>query len=108
MVLMKILLFGQGGQVGWELERSLSVLGDVTVVGSKSTHLCGNLENLAGIAETVRSVKPDVIVNAAAKTAVDQVESEVESARLVNALAPQVLAEEAKAIGALIVHYSTD
>lgn len=105
---MKILVFGKAGQVGWELERSLAVLGEVVVLGSRSADYCGNFENLAGIAESVRSIKPDVIVNAAAKTAVDKVESEYDAAHIVNALAPEVLAKEAKKLGALFVHYSTD
>ncbi len=105
---MNILLFGKNGQVGWELERSLAVLGRVTVVGSQSESMCGNFENLAGIARTVQAVKPDVIVNAAAHTGVDKIESEVELAHTVNALAPEVLAKEAKKLDALLVHYSTD
>lgn len=105
---MKILLFGKGGQVGWELQRSLSVLGEVIALDSDSQNLCGDFNNLAGIAETVRAVKPDVIVNAAAHTAVDKAESEAELVRTINALAPGVLAQEAVSIGACLVHYSTD
>ncbi|WP_210544254.1 dTDP-4-dehydrorhamnose reductase [Rhodoferax sp. PAMC 29310] len=109
---MKILLFGRGGQVGWELQRSLSVLGEVVAVDFDPAHnpdgLCGDFSNLAGLAETVQRVKPDVIVNAAAHTAVDKAESEPEFARTLNALAPGVLAEQAKALGAWLVHYSTD
>ena len=109
---MKILLFGRGGQVGWELQRSLSVLGEVVAVDFDPAHnpdgLCGDFSNLAGLAETVQRVQPDVIVNAAAHTAVDKAESEPEFARTLNALAPGVLAEQAKALGAWLVHYSTD
>jgi dTDP-4-dehydrorhamnose reductase len=109
---MKILLFGRGGQVGWELQRSLSVLGEVVAVDFDPAHnpdgLCGDFSNLSGLAETVQRVKPDVIVNAAAHTAVDKAESEPEFARTLNALAPGVLAEQAKALGAWLVHYSTD
>lgn len=109
---MKILLLGRGGQVGWELQRSLSVLGKLVSLDSDSTRnvqgLCGDFTNLAGLAETVRRVQPDVIVNAAAHTAVDKAESEPELARLINALAPGVLAQEATKIGAWLVHYSTD
>ncbi len=109
---MKILLLGRGGQVGWELQRSLSVLGELVALGSDSAHnmqgLCGDFTNLAGLAETVRRVQPHVIVNAAAHTAVDKAESEPELARLINALAPGVLAQEATKIGAWLVHYSTD
>jgi len=105
---MKILLFGKGGQVGWELQRSLSILGQVIALDSDSQNLCGDFTNLAGIAETVRAVKPDVIVNAAAHTAVDKAESEADLVRTINALAPGVLAREAASIGACLVHYSTD
>ncbi|MFZ7338337.1 dTDP-4-dehydrorhamnose reductase, partial [Comamonas jiangduensis] len=105
---MKILLFGCNGQVGWELQRSLAVLGEVVALGRDSTALCGDLANPEGIAATVRAVAPDVIVNAAAHTAVDQAEREVELARLFNATTPGVLAREAHALNALLVHYSTD
>lgn len=109
---MKILLFGRGGQVGWELQRSLSVLGELVALDFDPTHnpdqLCGDFSNLAGLAETVRRVAPDVIVNAAAHTAVDKAEAEPEFARTLNALAPGVLATEAQKLGAWLVHYSTD
>jgi dTDP-4-dehydrorhamnose reductase len=105
---MKILLFGKGGQVGWELQRSLTPLGDVIALDTDSTKLCGDFTDLAGLAATVRTVMPDVIVNAAAHTAVDKAESEPELARTINATAPGVLADEAKYINALLVHYSTD
>ena len=105
---MKILLLGKNGQVGWELQRSLAPLGEVVAVGREEGGLCGNLANLDGLAATVRQVAPDVIVNAAAYTAVDRAESEVELCRTVNALAPGVLAAEAARSGALLVHYSTD
>ncbi len=105
---MKILLFGKAGQVGWELERSLAVLGEVTVLGSKSQNMCGDFKNLTGIRQSIQQIRPDVIVNAAAQTAVDKMESESELAHLVNAQAPAVIAEEAKKLQALMVHYSTD
>ena len=105
---MKILLLGCNGQVGWELQRSLTVLGEVTALGRDSMVLCGDLANPEGIAATVRAVAPDVIVNAAAHTAVDKAESEPELARTLNALAPGVLADEAQKLGAWLVHYSTD
>ena len=106
---MKILLFGKNGQVGWELQRSLAPLGELVALGSFGhAGLCGDLSDLAGLAETVFKVKPDVIVNAAAYTAVDKAESEPEQARLINALAPGVLADEAQKLGAWFVHYSTD
>jgi dTDP-4-dehydrorhamnose reductase len=105
---MKILLLGKNGQVGWELQRSLAPLGDVVALDSKSTHLCGDLANLEGLAATVHQVQPQVIVNAAAHTAVDKAESEHALAHTVNALAPGVLAQEAAKLGAWLVHYSTD
>ncbi|MDD0817021.1 dTDP-4-dehydrorhamnose reductase [Curvibacter sp. HBC28] len=103
-----ILLFGKGGQVGWELQRALSVLGPVTAVDFDSTEHCGDFSNLAGLADTIRAVRPQVIVNAAAHTAVDKAESEPDFARTLNALAPGVLAEEGARLGASLIHYSTD
>ena len=106
---MRILLFGKGGQVGWELQRSLAPLGQVIALDHDSAEgLCGDFTNLDGLAETVRRVAPDVIVNAAAYTAVDKAETEADLARTINALAPGVLAEEAEKLGAWLVHYSTD
>lgn len=105
---LKILLFGKDGQVGWELQRSLAVLGDLVALGRDSTSYCGDLANLTGLANTIQQIQPDVIVNAAAYTAVDKAESEPELARTINALAPQVLAKQAARCGALLVHYSTD
>jgi dTDP-4-dehydrorhamnose reductase len=106
---MKILLLGKNGQVGWELQRSLAVLGEVVALDRRGAgSLCGDLSDLAGLAQTVRSVQPQVIVNAAAHTAVDKAESEAELARTLNALAPGVLAREAAQLGAWLVHYSTD
>jgi dTDP-4-dehydrorhamnose reductase len=105
---MKILLLGKNGQVGWELQRSLAPLGELVALDRHSTELCGDLANLAGISATVRQVRPDVIVNAAAYTAVDKAESDVATAHLVNAEAPGALAEAASAVGAWLVHYSTD
>ena len=105
---MKILLFGKGGQVGWELQRSLAPLGELVALDNDSQPLCGDFTNLQGIAQTIRAVAPDIIVNAAAHTAVDKAESEPEFCRTLNALAPGVLALEAKRSGAWLVHYSTD
>ena len=109
---MKILLFGRTGQVGWELQRALGVLGEVVALDSDAAQnpqqLCGDFTNLQGLAQTVQAVQPDVIVNAAAHTAVDKAESEPELARQINALAPAVLAQAAIKTGALLVHYSTD
>ncbi|MFT3778224.1 MAG: dTDP-4-dehydrorhamnose reductase [Ottowia sp.] len=106
---MTILLLGQNGQVGWELRRSLAPLGELVALGRHgAAGLCGDLSDLDGLAATVRAVRPAVIVNAAAHTAVDRAESEPELARRLNAEAPAVLAREAAACGALLVHYGTD
>jgi dTDP-4-dehydrorhamnose reductase len=109
---MKILLLGTDGQVGWELQRSLAPLGELVVMGlDRATNpggLSGDFTQLDALAHTVRTVRPDVIVNAAAHTAVDKAESEPDFARLLNATAPGVLAEEAQRLGAWLVHYSTD
>ena len=104
----RILLLGAQGQVGWELRRSLAPLGDVIALDRHSTDFCGDISNLAGLAETVQRVAPHVIVNAAAYTAVDTAEAEPNLANILNALAPGVLAQEASKLGALLVHYSTD
>ncbi|AIR67137.1 dTDP-4-dehydrorhamnose reductase [Cedecea neteri] len=105
---MNILLFGKTGQVGWELQRALAPLGNVTALDVRSEEFCGDFSNPAGIAETVRRIKPDVIVNAAAHTAVDKAESEPELAQLLNATSVEAIAKEAAKIGAWVVHYSTD
>ncbi|HPU79541.1 dTDP-4-dehydrorhamnose reductase [Accumulibacter sp.] len=106
---MNILLFGKGGQVGWELQRSLAPLGRIVALDWQTEgRLCGDFTDLAGLAACVRAVAPDVVVNAAAHTAVDQAESEPERARTINALAPGVLAAEATRLNAWLVHYSTD
>ena len=105
---MKILLLGKNGQVGWELQRSLQPLGELIALDRNSSPLCGDLLQPAALAEAVRAVAPDVIVNAAAYTAVDKAESDVDAARTINADAVGVLAREAKALGAWLVHYSTD
>ncbi len=105
---MKILLLGKNGQVGWELQRSLAPLGELIALDRHSTEQCGDISKLAELADTVRNVRPDVIVNAAAHTAVDKAESEPELAHTLNALAPEVLAMEAAKLGAWLVHYSTD
>jgi dTDP-4-dehydrorhamnose reductase len=105
---MKILLFGKSGQVGWELQRSLAPLGEVVALDFDSQDLCGDFSKPEMLAQTIRAVAPDVIVNAAAHTAVDKAENEPELVRTLNALAPAVLAQEAAKSGALLVHYSTD
>jgi len=105
---MKILLFGCNGQVGWELQRALAPLGDLLAVDFDSKDLAADFTRPNELAATVRAVRPDVIVNAAAHTAVDKAEGEPALANTVNAEAPGVLAREAAATNAWLVHYSTD
>jgi len=106
---MKILLFGKNGQVGWELQRALAPLGELIALDRHADDgLCGDLANLKGLADTIDRLKPDVIVNAAAYTAVDKAESEPVPAHTVNALASEVMAQAARRSGAWLVHYSTD
>lgn len=105
---MNILLFGKTGQVGWELQRALAPLGKVIALDVHTQEYCGDFSNPEGVAETVRRIKPDVIVNAAAHTAVDKAESERDFAQLLNATSVEAIAKEAAAIGAWLVHYSTD
>lgn len=110
---MRILLLGKNGQVGWELQRALGVLGEVVAldrhrVDTAYGELAGDLSDLESLRATIRAVAPQVIVNAAAYTAVDKAESERELAHTVNALASEVMAQEAKRLDAWLVHYSTD
>ncbi len=105
---MKILLFGKNGQVGWELQRSLAPLGEIVALDRHDQTFCGDLANPEGLRDTVRQIRPDVIVNAAAYTAVDKAESDSSTAHAINAVAPEVLAQAATAVGAWLVHYSTD
>ena len=101
---VRLLLLGARGQVGWELARALAPLGEV-MARDRSTV---DLSDLDGARGTIRSAKPDVIVNAAAYTDVERAESETSMAWRINGEAPRVLAEEARRTGALLVHYSTD
>jgi dTDP-4-dehydrorhamnose reductase len=106
---MKILLLGMNGQVGWELQRSLAPLGELVALDFDSPGpLSADFTVPESLAATVHAVAPRIIVNAAAHTAVDKAESEPELARVINATAPGVLAREAAALGAWLVHYSTD
>ena len=102
---MKLLLLGKNGQVGWELQRSLAPLGEVIALDRQTG---GDISDLSVLANTIRRIRPDVIVNAAAHTAVDKAESEPDLVLRLNAEAPEVMALEAKSLGALLVHYSTD
>ena len=101
---MRILLTGKNGQIGWELNRSLSTLGTVYAMGRDQIDL-SQPETLGSI---IQEIKPDIIINAAAYTAVDKAESEPELAMTVNGIAPGMIAQEAKKIGAGMIHYSTD
>lgn len=101
---MKILLLGAKGQVGWELQRSLATLGELKACDRRAA----NLEDFDHLQNTVREFSPDVIVNAAAYTAVDKGETESDKAYRINAEAVGVLAQEAKQLNAWLVHYSTD
>lgn len=106
---MKILLLGKNGQVGWELQRALAPLGHVVALDREGADgLRGDLETLDALAHTVRKAAPDVIVYAAAYTAVDKAETDVARAHRINAEAVGVLATEAARLDALLVHYSTD
>ena len=101
---MKILLTGKNGQVGWELQRTLAPLGQVVAVDRQML----DLSKPDSIRSVIREVKPDLIVNPAAYTAVDKAESEPELAMAVNGIAPGIMAEEARKLGAAMIHYSTD
>jgi len=106
---MKILLLGKNGQVGWELQRALAPLGDLVACDFDTpAPLTADFSHPESLAALVAAVQPDVIVNAAAHTAVDKAESEPDLAQALNATAPAVLACEAAARGAWLVHYSTD
>jgi dTDP-4-dehydrorhamnose reductase len=100
----KILQIGTKGQVGWELLRTCSPLGELIGLDYPTVDLSVS----AGLRELIRNTKPDIIINAAAYTNVDKAEIEPEAARAINAIGPGVLAEEAKKINAVLVHYSTD
>ena len=101
---MKILLFGKEGQVGWELQRSLSPLGQLIAVGRQEV----DMEDLDGLSQCIHQNQPDIVVNAAAYTAVDKAESEPAKAHRVNAEAVSVLADETRKQNAWLVHFSTD
>ncbi len=106
---MKILLLGKNGQVGWELQRALTPLGELIALDRHAEQgLCGDLSQLSALQSTLTQLKPDLIVNAAAYTAVDKAESEPDVAHTINALACGVMAEAAQRTGACLIHYSTD
>ncbi|MBI5270248.1 MAG: dTDP-4-dehydrorhamnose reductase [Burkholderiales bacterium] len=105
---MKILLLGKDGQLGWELQRALAPLGELVAAGRRGDGPVADLAQPESLVALVRAVQPAIIVNAAAHTAVDRAESEPGLAQALNADAPGVLAREAAALGATLVHYSTD
>lgn len=105
---MKILLLGKNGQVGWELQRALATLGRLIALDRHHHSFCGDLANPQGLVQTIRQLAPNVIVNAAAFTAVDMAESQPELAFLINKETVAVLAQEMAALGGWFIHYSTD
>ncbi|MFW2175817.1 dTDP-4-dehydrorhamnose reductase [Acinetobacter guillouiae] len=107
---MKILLLGKNGQVGWELQRALQPLGEVVALdrAANENNLIGDLADFDQIEYAIKKIKPDVVVNAAAYTAVDKAESDQENADLINHLAVKNLAEICNNLNCLLIHYSTD
>ena len=106
---LNILLLGKNGQIGWELQRSLAPLGTVTALDRFGQGgLCGDISNMDGLRHTIDTVKPDILVNAAAYTAVDRAEDKSEQVFRLNTEAPAVMAEAMEALGGCLVHYSTD
>jgi dTDP-4-dehydrorhamnose reductase len=106
---MKILLLGKNGQIGWELQRALAPLGELVALDRAGANdLAGDLGQPGAIMQTALALRPDVIVNAAAYTAVDKAESEAQLARTINATAPGALAQAAASMGSWLIHYSTD
>src|SRR5688572_8498331 len=101
---MNIVLFGKNGQLGWELERSLPVLGNVFALDRAKLDVC----DPNAIQQTLRELKPSLVINASAYTDVDRAEKEPELAMNVNALAPGIMAEVSRTLGAVLVHFSTD
>jgi len=101
---MRIVLFGKNGQLGWELERTLPLLGEVVSLDRKQLDLC----DLHAIQNTLDDLRPDLIVNASAYTEVDKAEIESETAMKINAMAPGIMAEAARKFNAVLIHYSTD
>ena len=110
---MKIVLLGPDGQVGWELQRALAPLGEVITLRRQNPQAgasgrCGDLAQPEALAASLRALRPDVVVNAGAYTAVDKAESEPELARTINALAPGAVASVVAELGGWLLHYSTD
>ena len=105
---MKIILFGKEGQVGFELQKSLSSLGELFALGRNSTNYCGDFTNAQGISQCIRNINPDVIVNASAYTDVDKAEEDLSLSFTINAEILALIADEAARVNALFIHYSTD
>ncbi|MCU4587834.1 dTDP-4-dehydrorhamnose reductase [Acinetobacter ursingii] len=108
---MKLLILGKNGQVGWELQRALQPLGEVLALDryqDAKTQYCGDIANFDAIARVITQFRPNIVVNATAYTAVDQAETDLEQADLINHLAVKHLAEQCKTMNALLIHYSTD
>ena len=101
---MRIVLFGKNGQLGWEFERILPILGEVVALGRNEV----DVSDLQNVKDTLKELKPNVVINASAYTEVDLAETDVERAMKINALAPAVMAEAARKNGAVFIHYSTD
>src|SRR5688572_20344730 len=101
---MNIVLFGKSGQLGWELERTLADLGNVMALDRGQL----DLSDLSAVQQTLNELKPNLIINASAYTNVDRAENEPELAMKVNALAPAIMAEMSRKLGAALIHYSTD
>jgi dTDP-4-dehydrorhamnose reductase len=102
--MMRIFILAENGQLGWELCRTLAPLGEIFAVDYPKI----DLQNPEAVCTLIRDVRPALVVNAAAYTAVDLAETEHERARKINAAAPGVLAQECKRFGAMFIHYSTD
>src|SRR6185503_6162154 len=101
---MRIVLFGKNGQLGWEFQRILPILGEVIALGRHEV----DVSNLRNVKETLDELKPKLIINTSAYTEVDQAETEAELAMKINALAPGLMADTARKNGAVFIHYSTD
>ncbi len=101
---MRFLLIGRNGQLGWELQRTCMTLGEVIATDYPEM----DISQAASLRELIHTVKPDILLNPAAYTAVDKAESELDLARKVNSIAPGVMAEEMKKLGGALIHYSTD
>lgn len=108
--MMKIVLLGKNGQVGWELQRALQPLGDIISLDRQidNNGLCGDIANFTAIEKLYATIKPDVVINAAAYTAVDKAESDYKQADLINHLAVKHLANMSKRYDSLLINYSSD